>query len=168
MYIWNIEKVPKYWSTNLNTIFILIDASEAWKYTFIIIWEFWYPTEVVLQYSARNSYFSSSHMPDMQQKITKLNSKVYGITPVKLCRYQPLYLILNTTLHLNFIIQIHAKCVTWQMKLCTITLTSTHNMTKLQQNTVTKPWNMISEWADSDRYFSFWTLSGFAYTHVRY
>jgi hypothetical protein len=29
-------------------------------------------------------------MQDMQQKITETDSKVYGITPVRLCRYQSL------------------------------------------------------------------------------
>ena len=43
------------------------------------------------QYSARLSLLSSSHMQDMQQQTMRLNSKVYGIIPVKLCRHQSLF-----------------------------------------------------------------------------
>jgi hypothetical protein len=101
------------------------------------------------------------------RKITKQTAKFTALLQSSYVGVS-LYLILNTTLHLNFIIQIHAKCVIWLMKLWTITLTFTHIMTKGKENMVTKPWNMIWEWADSEMYFSFWSLSGFAYTHVRY
>jgi hypothetical protein len=98
----------------------------------------------------------------------RMNSTAYDITPFKLCRYQSLSNFEHNTVIKLHHMNTHKVHMFWLIKLWMIAFTSIYIMAKGKQNMVTKPWNMMSEWAESGTHFGSWSLSGFVYTHARY